>query len=121
MLHDPLALHICSSFALKARICVRGDHQPVNEKETYTATLAVRSFRILMALAARWKFKARQLDAINAFPNSDLDEEVYVELPPGFNESGVVALHSVVADVIIQDALGASQNMIVQFLSSGRK
>jgi hypothetical protein len=76
----------------KARICVRGDLQPVNEKETYAATLAARSFRILMALAARWKLKARQLDAINAFPNSDLDEEVYVELPPGFKESGVVAL-----------------------------
>jgi hypothetical protein len=75
----------------KARICVRGDLQPITDQETYAATLAARSFRILMALAARWKLKMRQLDAINAFPNSELDEEVYIELPPGFKEPGKVA------------------------------
>ena len=74
----------------KARICVRGDLQPLSEKETYAATLAGRSFRMLMALAARWDLEIRQLDAVNAFPNSELDEEVYVELPDGFKLSGKV-------------------------------
>jgi hypothetical protein len=45
-----------------------------------------------MALAARWRLKMKQLDAVNAFPNSDLDEEVWVELPPGFRRSGCAAL-----------------------------
>jgi hypothetical protein len=74
----------------KARICVRGDLQPLSEKETYAATLAGRSFRMLMALAARWDLQIRQLDAVNAFPNSELDEEVYVELPDGYKLSGKV-------------------------------
>ena len=74
----------------KARICVRGDLQPLSEKETYAATLAGRSFRMLMALAARWDLEIRQLDAVNAFPNSKLDEEVYVELPDGFKLLGKV-------------------------------
>ena len=37
----------------KARICIREDLQPTSEKDTYAATLAVRSFRMLIALAAR--------------------------------------------------------------------
>jgi len=74
----------------KARICVRGDLQPFSEKETYAATLAGKSFRMLMALAARWDLQVRQLDAVNAFPNSKLDEEVYVELPDGYKLSGKV-------------------------------
>ena len=45
---------------------------------------------MLMALAARWDLEIRQLDAVNAFPNSELEEEVYVELPDGFKLSGKV-------------------------------
>ena len=74
----------------KARICVRGDLQPFSEKETYAATLAGKSFRMLMALAARWDLQIHQLDAVNAFPNSELDEEVYVELPDGYKLTGKV-------------------------------
>lgn len=76
----------------KARICVRGDQQPKSDRETYAATLAGRSFRVLMALAARWDLEVRQLDAVNAFTNSELDELVYVELPEGFKEKGKVGL-----------------------------
>jgi hypothetical protein len=74
----------------KARICVRGDLQPLSEKEIYAVILAGRSFRMLIALAARWNLKIRQLDAVNAFPNSELDEKVYIELPDGFKASGKI-------------------------------
>jgi hypothetical protein len=74
----------------RARICVRGDLQPPSEKDTYAATLAAKSFRILMALAARWDLQLKQLDAVNAFPNSLLDEEVYIELPDGFKQTGMI-------------------------------
>jgi hypothetical protein len=40
-----------------------------------------------MALAARWNLEIRQLNAVNAFPNSELDKKVYVELPDGFKIS----------------------------------
>ncbi|TPX13082.1 uncharacterized protein E0L32_006508 [Thyridium curvatum] len=75
----------------KARICVRGDQQPPNDRDTYAATLAGRSFRILMATAARFRLKVKQLDAINAFTNAYLDEEVFVELPPYFKQNGKIA------------------------------
>ncbi|RMZ79296.1 hypothetical protein DV736_g6685, partial [Chaetothyriales sp. CBS 134916] len=74
----------------KARICVRGDLQPISDKEIYAATLAAKSFRILMALAARWDLEIKQLDTVNAFPNSELDEEVYIELPDGFKQRGII-------------------------------
>jgi hypothetical protein len=39
---------------------------------------------MLIALAARWDLEIRQLNAVNAFPNSELNEEIYVKLPDGF-------------------------------------
>ncbi|KJZ69437.1 hypothetical protein HIM_11166 [Hirsutella minnesotensis 3608] len=74
----------------KARICVRGDLQPPDSKDTYAATLAGRSFRILMAITAKFDLETRQLDAVNAFTNSLLDEDVYVQFPDGYRRKGWV-------------------------------
>ena len=71
----------------KARICVRGDLQFWNDEDTYAATLAARSFRLLMALTAKFDLETRQLDAVNAFTNSPLDEEIYVDWPPGYKNA----------------------------------
>jgi hypothetical protein len=46
--------------------------------------LAGKSFRTLVAIAAKFDLEARQLDAVNAFTNSPIDEEVYVTFPEGF-------------------------------------
>jgi hypothetical protein len=67
----------------KARICVRGDLQKVSADEKYSATLAVRTARAMLALTAAFDLDTAQYDAVNAFLNSLLDEDVYVELPPG--------------------------------------
>jgi hypothetical protein len=72
----------------KARLCVRGDLQPPNNQDNYAATLAVRSFRAMMAIAAAFDLEAHQLDAVNAFTNSRLDETVHCEYPEGFKQSG---------------------------------
>jgi hypothetical protein len=74
----------------KARICVRGDLQEGLNLETRAATLAARIFRMMMALAAVFDLEIVQLDAVNAFVNSDLDEEVYVWFPDGFKVPGKV-------------------------------
>lgn len=74
----------------KARICVRGDLQQLGSKETYAATLAGRSFRILMAITAKFDLETRQLDAVNAFTNIVLDEDVYVQFPDGYRRRGWV-------------------------------
>jgi len=62
----------------KARICVRGDLQPQsNVYDTYAATLAAKVFRFLMAIITYFDLETVQLDAVNAFANSHLDELVY--------------------------------------------
>ncbi len=78
--------------SFKSRIYVRGDLQPSSDKNIYAVTLASKSLRILLALIARWDLEARQLDAVNAFPNAKLDEMVYIELPDGFKIQGKIAL-----------------------------
>ena len=71
----------------KARICVRGDLQNT-QQDTYAATLAYRTFRALMAITAAFDLEIVQLDAVNAFLNSDINEEIYVHYPEGFKQPG---------------------------------
>ncbi|KAM4061412.1 reverse transcriptase (RNA-dependent DNA polymerase) [Hirsutella rhossiliensis] len=63
----------------------------LGDKDTYAATLAGRSFRILMAITAKFDLETRQLDAVNAFTNALLEdeEEVYKELTAAFRELGL--------------------------------
>jgi hypothetical protein len=72
----------------KARICVRGDLQKLTLEDTRAATLAARTFRTMMALAAAFDLEIWQCDAINAFLNSYLDETVYIQYPEGFKVPG---------------------------------
>jgi hypothetical protein len=72
----------------KARICVRGDLQRLTREDTYAATLAAKTFRTMMALAAAFDLEIWQCDAINAFLNSYLDEIVYIQYPDGFKVAG---------------------------------
>ncbi|KAJ6437605.1 reverse transcriptase family protein [Purpureocillium lavendulum] len=75
----------------KARVCVRGDLQDDDGGlETYAATLAAKTFRIIMATAARFDLDIRQFDVGNAFLYSDLrkDQPVYVQLPQGYVDLG---------------------------------
>jgi transposase InsO family protein len=67
----------------KARLCVRGDLQST-EQDTYAATLAARTFRALMAIAAAFDLEIQQYDAVNAFVNSKLNEDIYCYSPEGF-------------------------------------
>jgi hypothetical protein len=76
----------------KARLCVRGDLQELTHQDTYAATLAARTFRILMAITAAFDLEVRQYDAVNAFTNSVLDEVVYCKCPEGFEQAGMCLL-----------------------------
>jgi hypothetical protein len=72
----------------KARIVVRGDLQLHSTLDTYTATLAARLFRFLMALATFFGLEIHQFDIITAFVNTVLNEEVFVRYPEGFDVPG---------------------------------
>lgn len=68
----------------KARLCVRGDLQ-FTERDTFAATLAGKSFRSLMAITAAFDLETLQLNAVNAFINSPIDEEIFCQIPDGYN------------------------------------
>ena len=73
----------------KARICVRGDLQDEGLDDTYAATLAAKSFRVAMSIAARFDLEAKQFDVTNAFLNSTFDKsqgKVFCRLPDGYEE-----------------------------------
>jgi reverse transcriptase-like protein len=74
----------------KARICARGDLQVMTMEEKRATTLAAKTFRTMMAIAAAFDLETMQFDAVNAFLNCRLDETVYVECPPGFRQQGKV-------------------------------
>jgi transposase InsO family protein len=74
----------------KARLVIRGDQQAKSEEETYASTLAGRSFRTLMAIAARFDLELIQYDVVNAFVNAELTQEIYMRLPPGYRKEGTV-------------------------------
>jgi Reverse transcriptase (RNA-dependent DNA polymerase) len=74
----------------KARLVVRGDQQAKSMiGDTYAATLAARSFRVFIAIAARFDLDLIQYDAVNAFVHAQLDERVFMKLPPGYRKPGM--------------------------------
>ncbi|EED11486.1 hypothetical protein TSTA_007760 [Talaromyces stipitatus ATCC 10500] len=75
----------------KARLMVRGDQEKRDDtRDTYAATLAARSFRIFMAIAAHFNLELKQYDTVNAFVNAILDEEIFMRMAPRYRESGKI-------------------------------
>jgi hypothetical protein len=73
----------------KARLCVQGNYEPRDSHDNRAATLAIRLFRLLMALVAAFDLETRSLDAVNAFTNSKLDENIYCPAAGGFKDFGI--------------------------------
>ena len=74
----------------KARLVVWGHQQDYNGLPTRATTLASTTFRTLMAITAKFDLKTQQMDAVNAFVHCDLDETVFMKMPPGFEKEGKV-------------------------------
>jgi len=74
----------------KARLVVCGNQQARGDLPTRATTLASTAFRTLMAITAKFDLETTQLDAVNAFVHCDLDEVVYMKMPPGFTKQGKV-------------------------------
>jgi hypothetical protein len=62
----------------KTRLCVRDDLQSIDQN-TYAITLIVKTFRALIIISTAFNLEIWQYDAINAFINSEIDEELYNE------------------------------------------
>ena len=56
----------------------------IDYDETFALVARLEAIRMFLEFAAHSDFKVYQMDVKSAFPNGELDEEVYVEQPHGF-------------------------------------
>ena len=74
----------------KARLVAQGCRQVlgVDVDEVFAPTSSFGARRVLLAKAAQENLEVHQVDIKTAFLNGDLEEEVYVTQPPGFENGG---------------------------------
>jgi hypothetical protein len=83
----------------KARLVAKGYVQRpgIDFDEVFAPVARLDSVRLLLAVAAQYKWQVHHMDVKTAFLNGELGEEVYVSQPPGFvdgdNSSKVMRLH----------------------------
>ena len=74
----------------KARLVAKGFKQKADLDffDTFSPVTRITSIRLLIAIAAIFDLKIHQMDVKTAFLNGDLEEEIYMDQPEGFVESG---------------------------------
>ena len=72
----------------KARLVAKGFTQTygVNSQETFAPVAKLNIVQVLLSIAINNDCPLHSLDIKNAFLNSDLNEEVYMDIPPGFKD-----------------------------------
>lgn len=73
----------------KARLVAKGcsQKQGIDFKETFAPVVRYNSIRYLIALSAKLNLEMHQMDAVTAFLNGELKEEIYMHQPDGFNDN----------------------------------
>ncbi|CAL2239859.1 unnamed protein product [Prunus armeniaca] len=73
----------------KVRLVANGYIQRygTNYEETFALVAKINTIRVLLSLAANLDWPLHQFDVENAFLHGDLEEEVYMDLPPGCNSA----------------------------------
>lgn len=73
----------------KARLVAKGCSQlfGIDYNETFSPVVRYSTIRFLIALSVKNKLKIDQMDAITAFLQGELDEEIYIEQPEEFKKN----------------------------------
>ena len=72
----------------KARLVAKGycQQEGIDFDETFAPVARLEAIIIFLAYAAHANFKVYHMDVKSPFINGDLEEEVYVSQPPGFED-----------------------------------
>ena len=73
----------------KARLIEKGFTQTyaIDHLETFSLVAKLNIARVLLSLAANLDWPLHQLNVKNAFLHGDLEDEVYMDIPPGYGTS----------------------------------
>jgi hypothetical protein len=76
----------------KARFTPKGFRQKhgIDFFETYARTGQYKTLRAALSLVAKWDHELAQFDVPTAFLHAGVDEDIYMELPEGFEQPGMV-------------------------------
>ena len=74
----------------KARMCAHGGMQQWGDSywETYSPVVNMLTVRLILAIAKIHKLDSKAIDFVLAFPQADLEEDIWMDLPAGFQVDG---------------------------------
>ena len=107
----------------RSRCVAKGYSQQegVDYNEVYAPTSSTTTLRIILAMTAQLDLELDHLDVRTAFMNGELQEEVYMKIPPGFEVPGKVWLLLKAINGLKQAALAWYAKMTAQLESRGFK